>query len=102
MAAAQVEKLRGEIATRDQAVADLQAKIAEGEAARASLADQLADAKSRQDVWASRVVGANKSATVAAAEAQALRLWSSVVARSCISMLVTALLPIIHPCAACH
>ncbi len=66
-------KVREQLAAKEEEIEALKAAIAEAEAARAETAEQVDQERAKQDVWANRVVGANKAALNAAAEAQELR-----------------------------
>ncbi len=72
-ARAEATRVREQLAARDAQAEDLKAALAEADAARAEIAEQAEQARAKQDVWANRLVGANKSALIAAANAQALR-----------------------------
>lgn len=65
--------VREQLAAKEEEIEGLKTAVAEAEAVRAETAEQVDQARAKQDVWANRVVGANKAALVAAAEAQALR-----------------------------
>ena len=69
-ARAEAARVRGRLDAKDKEIEGLQAAVAEAEAARSEIAEQ---ARAKQDVWANRLIGANKSALIAASNAQALR-----------------------------
>lgn len=62
-----------EAKTSAEEIEQLRAAVAEAEAARARSAEQVLAIQAKEDVWAGRLVSANKSALIAAAGAQTLR-----------------------------
>ena len=72
-ARSEAAQIREQLTAREEQIEGLKAAIAETEAARAEAAEQVDQERAKQDVWANRVVGANKAALIAAAEAQELR-----------------------------
>ena len=72
-ARAEAARVRGRLDAKDKEIEGLQAAVAEAEAARSEIAEIAEQARAKQDVWANRLIGANKSALIAASNAQALR-----------------------------
>ena len=72
-ARAEAAQVRKQLAAKEAEIEGLKAAVAEAEAALVGAAEQVEQARVKQDVWAGRVVHANEAALVAAAGAQALR-----------------------------
>ncbi len=72
-ARAEAARVRGRLDAKDKEIEGLQAAVAEAEVARSEIAEIAEQARAKQDVWANRLIGANKSALIAASNAQALR-----------------------------